>query len=537
MSTSSSDEKPQKPEPTKASSAGLAGIVKVVVNTFLEKKHFRQLHETLSDQWSGCHSLTAAVRLMEAHSVSISQKEKEHLAALPEDRMIDALVTKMPQQSREQFEHFFLQLSFIASTTTRLRTALEAGLVDAIEDALESAENVGVLPYIMQMAVAQAGEMVKTQRSKHASWLAEMDTRMKPLLDSQAKSMTTQKELVAKRKEVEAATTQGKDKSAATLICITSGNTKVLLSMSFVAWMETAKKMKEEAAIRKEYEEEITKAHKQLMEYKAAQLANVKKVLNRTSAESNITLISNVVNALKSEAKSIQTAREAKAEMSALDQQLKSFSETSAKNAKNVMARVSAGSDEGLRATAFNGWAQYFQNYKKDKEMNDAVRAAEMKVESFMKKQKDGAKSVLQRMQQASTSGLISSVFQAWSEAVDDAKQEQEMESALHAKSSKLTAFSNRNKGSAKNASHRKAQLEEQSMLILAFLSWVRIHKCERMIHFGKEKTNKRKQELTNVKGLFKKFATELEGSLQEGTPRVEKRQGRSARVEGQPSP
>eukprot|EP00971_Amphidinium_carterae_P031283 616059-Amphidinium_carterae.1 len=38
--------------------------------------------------------------------------------------MIDTLVMRMPQQSREQFDHFFLQLSLIASTTTRLRSSL-----------------------------------------------------------------------------------------------------------------------------------------------------------------------------------------------------------------------------------------------------------------------------------------------------------------------------------------------------------------------------------------------------------------------------
>merc|ERR1711874_642281 len=101
------------------------------------------------------HSLYGAVRLMEAHGVHISPEKEEMYANMPEDKMIDVLVMLMPQQSREQFEHFFLQLSLIASTTTRLRTALEAGLPDVVEEALDSAENVGVLPYLIKMAVAQ----------------------------------------------------------------------------------------------------------------------------------------------------------------------------------------------------------------------------------------------------------------------------------------------------------------------------------------------------------------------------------------------
>merc|ERR1719188_816243 len=141
--------------------SGLGGVIKLVVKTFLEQEHYRTLHRALSEEWSDTHSLSAAVRLMEAHGVKISPEEEQRLAQLPEERMIDALVARMPQQSREQFEHFFLQLSFIASTTTRLRQALEAGVPEVIEEALESAENVGVLPYFMKMAVAQAGNEVK----------------------------------------------------------------------------------------------------------------------------------------------------------------------------------------------------------------------------------------------------------------------------------------------------------------------------------------------------------------------------------------
>merc|ERR1719264_1783465 len=104
---------------------------------------------------------------MEAHGVKVSPEEERKLQELPEERMIDALVMKMPQQSREQFEHFFLQLSFIASTTTRLRTALEAGQPDSIEDALESAENVGVLGYLLKMTIFQAGQEVKAREEMH----------------------------------------------------------------------------------------------------------------------------------------------------------------------------------------------------------------------------------------------------------------------------------------------------------------------------------------------------------------------------------
>merc|ERR1719482_543116 len=182
--------------------AGLQGAVKLVVKTFLEQSHYQKLHDLLSEEWSHCHSLTAAVKLMEAHGVHLSPAEETKLQELPEDRMIDSLVMKMPEQSREQFEHFFLQLSLIASTTTRLRTALESGDDTAVEEVLDSAENVGILQFLLKMAVAQAGQEVKAHSQDHNDWLAVTTDRLAPLLQSQANAMISKKALEEAKREL-----------------------------------------------------------------------------------------------------------------------------------------------------------------------------------------------------------------------------------------------------------------------------------------------------------------------------------------------
>jgi len=513
-------------EPQKAATTSMAGIVKIVVDTFLEQRHFRQLHRTLSDEWSNSHSLTAAVRLMEAHGVRVTPDEEQRLAQLPEERMIDALVMRMPQQSREQFEHFFLQLSFIASTTARMRSGLEAGIPATIEEALESAENVGVLPYILKMAVAQAGMQVKDFASKHESFLEDSLARMSPLLQSQANSMSTQKALSQARSKVDAYQVEAREKSKAVLLGLASGNEKTLTGTAFVAWSDLVKRMRREAEIRKMYEEQINEANTKLMDFKAAQLANVKSVLQRSANESRATLIGTVVGAMKNEVAAVKRTREAQGQLSDVDAQMRQFAEASASNAKKVMGRMSAGSEEGLRAMAFQGWVQFIVEYKKDKEMNDALKAAEKRVSEFMQKQNEGAKSVLQRMQSASEGGLVSSMFQAWNEVVHEARKAAEMTATMNAKSSRLTAFTSRNKDNAQTASERNSTLQDEQLLICIMSLWIRDVKCERMRRYGKERNEKKKKDLMGVKGLFKNFASELETSLKEGTPRPDAKKG-----------
>merc|ERR1719271_1624458 len=97
---------------------------------------------------------------MEQHGVHLNEAEQERLSALSEPQMIESLVSKMPQQSKEQFQHFFLQLQLIVSTATRVRQALEAGRADLVEQAMDDADSTGIAQYILKMCIVQAGSEV-----------------------------------------------------------------------------------------------------------------------------------------------------------------------------------------------------------------------------------------------------------------------------------------------------------------------------------------------------------------------------------------
>merc|ERR1719198_1978002 len=117
--------------------------------------------------------MSAAMKLMEQHGVHISPEEEKRLYTLDEATMIESLVSKMPQQTKEQFEHFFLQLQLIVSTATRIRTALEEGTPGVIQEALNDAEQTGIMPYILKMSIVQAGAEVIALRSQHDTWIAD----------------------------------------------------------------------------------------------------------------------------------------------------------------------------------------------------------------------------------------------------------------------------------------------------------------------------------------------------------------------------
>merc|ERR1712032_350645 len=209
-------------------------------------------------------------------------------------------------------------------------------------------------------------------------------------------------------------------------------------------------------------------------------------------------------------------------EAAQLEEKLKSFSSAQAAKSKKVLSRMNAGTDAGLQHMMFTAWIQFHEDYKKDKDMEDAVKQSEARIREFMKSSNEGAKSVLSRMSSSSESGLMKTVFTSWVEVFLEQKKSNELQDILNGQNSKFKEFGSRNKTSAGSAGGRAACVAEFGCLIVSFNYWKREVKVEAMRRYAKEKNNKKKQQLVGVKGLFKNFATDLERDLKDGTPRVD---------------
>merc|ERR1719163_1960281 len=256
------------------SAKGLGSVVQFVVKQFLNATHYGTLHTTLSTRWETHQSLTAAVKLMKQYGVHISPEEEKRLYTLDEATMIENLVGRMPQQTKEQFEHFFLQLQLIVSTATRIRTALEEGTPGIIQEALNDADQTGIMPYILKMSIVQAGTEVIALRAQHETWTAETEARMSKLLRGQDDAMQAQKQLAAAQAQLGHFQGSQKDKAYKAMMGVAGKNDKALLDAMITNWKAVVDRIKKEAEIRLEYQERIEAAQKRLFDWKQSQSSN-----------------------------------------------------------------------------------------------------------------------------------------------------------------------------------------------------------------------------------------------------------------------
>merc|ERR1712224_932105 len=198
----------------------------------------------------------------------------------------------------------------------------------------------------------------------------------------------------------------------------------------------------------------------------------------------------------------------------AMEAKLASASAAQTENTKKVMARMSSGSDNALLSVVLTSWVHYIEDYKKNKDQEDAIKAQEKAMEEFMKQKKDGAKAVLDKMNAATDSGLVEHVMSTWCQNYKDEKEARKMEALMAENEARFGALNGRQKDNAKGVMSRVNEQMELNTLLKHFSAWATDTKLERIMKHYNSKMESKKHQLQSVQHLFKSFANQLDQGL-----------------------
>jgi len=476
----------------------------------------------------GNQSLTAAIKLMEQYGVVLSKQEQDDLLQMDEGMMIDRLVSRMPQQTKEQFEHFFLQLQLIVSTATRIRSGLEEGQPKVVEEALNDAEQTGIIPYILKMTLVQAGTEVSALTMQHENWQKDTEARMSQLLRGQDDAMQAQKQLAAAQAQLGHFQGSQKDKAYKAMMGVAGKNDRAMMDSVITNWRAVVDRIKKEAEIRVDYEERIEAAQKRLFDYKQSQKKNAKGVLLKQAAAGDGALVHEVFHYICLPVTERKADDEAAKKLAEIEAKLAAQGAKNKDNAKAVLMRNLASSDNQLCDVCIEGWKKYIEDYKKNKETEDAVKAAEKKMEEFMKNKSEGAKKLIDQMNSSTDSGLVEHVISTWVQYYKDEKKAEEMEALINGANNKFGAFSERNKHGAMTAGEKATYIKNYGLINHAVLLWKDVCATERLLRYYNNRVEHKKHQLQGLQTMFRNFATQLETGLKEGTPRTDALKDRS---------
>jgi len=496
---------------------GLQAAVRYLVSNFLNDKHLAKISSSLSNRWDRFQSLSAAMKLMEQHGVKLSPEEEKQLAALPESAMIEQLVTKMPQQSKEQFQHFFLQLQLIVSTATRVRVALEAGNAAEVAQAMDDADSTGIAQYMLKMAIVQAGSEVTNLNSQHTAWVKDAEAKLTRLVRGAEECAVAKKKLEKAHEELSAFQTEANEKVKKVLMTLAGGSGTALLHGCFSEWHKYVKNQKVEIEIFEEYRERIEAAEARLIDAKAEQLKGVRNMIEKKAAGFTANLIAEIFQLWLEDVNNKKFELENAEKIKALESRMQGAMDRQAENAKKVLARSGAAGEMGMRDICFHEWCNFHKEYLKNKEFEDQLKLQEARMQEFMKGKSEGAKSLLNKMSDGTDSGLLHEVLMEWYAVYKEEKEANEMAELMNGANDRFGSFGERNKKGAMSAMERAHQHQLTMLYLKFFNAWRLDYKIEKQIKEHGARIESKRQQLLGVQQMFRNFALQLESNINAG--------------------
>merc|ERR1719183_246952 len=259
------------------------------------------------------------------------------------------------------------------------------------------------------------------------------------------------------------------------------GQDKALVHAVFSSWLGYMEKVHAEQEIRGRFQAQIDNCTKKLLQYKEAQIANIRGVLMRGAMEDQDVLMHMVWKFWMDDVNEHKADGDTAAQLKAVQDRLNSFEAAQRENAGKFMTRMASGNDASLKNLCLEAWIKFHQDYAMDKEMEDKVKAAEHAFKAHMDAKKEEAKAVMDRMMAGTDHGLLSLIVQNWAQWLKEEKKQAELEFALNEAQDRFKSLNGRQKAGAHGVQNRVNEQINLNLMQRIMSYWVVETKANRI--------------------------------------------------------
>jgi len=487
------------------------------IQPFLDEWYYRILNSPVGKAWSRNKSMEILMNVFGMIGVDIPANDRERLLTCEDDEsLINAIIAAMPGELKKQFEQMALQLQTVLHEATRILTASEETGDEAVANLFDEAgsDRGGLTQQVLKASVVYAAKEVSQLRKIHTTWRKNTDQRIDRLLGCAEEAEHCQQQLLAAEAQLSEYKDSQKSKSKSVLMNMADGKESALKHAVFSSWLGYIEKMHAEKEIRKKFEDQIQMIEMKLIQYKEAQIANIRGVLMRGAMEETDVLMHFVWKTWVDEVKERKADGDTAEQLKAVQARLAAFEASQKESAGKFMTRMAAGSEDSLKNLCLEAWIKFHQDYAQDRELEEQIKKQELAFKAHMDAKKDEAKAVLDRMCAGTDHGLMALIMQNWISWWKDEKKQQELEFALSQSDAKFKSLNGRQRDGANKVQGRVNEQMNLNILQRVLNNWLVETKANRVEHHYNAKYESKRRQLKGVQNLFQSFAMQLEQSL-----------------------
>ncbi|CAK9067631.1 unnamed protein product [Durusdinium trenchii] len=496
---------------------GMKRASKYIADQMLESRHLKTLHQTLSIAWNRngqVQSLPAVIALMEQYGVELPPEEVDRISSMDQDQQIAALVNRMPQDSQEQFQQFFLQLQLLVSTAMRVRDGLEDGAVDKVETALDDADSTGVTQEILRMAIVQAGNEAAVQMREYEAWCLQTDEQMGRLIRGQEEAMAAKKKLATLLAGLQSDRDEHAERALKVCINFVNNDQDWTTNACFQGWSFWTKRAREEASITKSYEDRIGRLRSRQEGYRQSSLACLHSLFEKKAKMQEIELQAQVIKGWYHALQERKDNDSLSGQVDAMNSRLASIQGAQKETTKRVVDRMTNNVSMSLLAQAVEGWHGEVQESKKYSEMNKLILQAQRRIHDYLKDKNEASLKVLKMALGGCESNNITQAFACWKSHVLNTKQEAELEEIMKENKKLIQDYKEEHSQAATSAMNRAALFYDENLLLEVFENWRIDCAMEMTIARNEGRIDAKRQQLSSIRQMFRTFAQQMTTSI-----------------------
>jgi len=357
----------------------------------------------------------------------------------------------------------------------------------------------------------------------HEDWAKDMGSRLNRLSSLSEEAEKNRQELYRINADIAAFHGKQNEKAIKAVSGMNAQSNAVLLKTAFGGWSTWFVRLRGEQHIHEKFKAEIVEAKAKLKEIQGSSVSGVKRALMGNVEQSNKVLLGECVRRWAQDVKREKQDREARLKLATEAAHLETLRAGQKASAKRSMMRMAGEGDENLRSLCFTGWANVKLEEQKQKEFEEREAKLQQQLDKVKSRGTGGATGVIQRMSDASNTGLLQRVFSAWSDDTRTERRARNLEETIASQNAKFSNLNAKQKGNAKHAAQSAIELEEHNTMMNIFMNWRMEVEVSRVIMHYSGKMQGKQQQLEQVQSMFKDFASALDQGLS-NTPRTEKR-------------
>mmetsp|Transcript_61099 Transcript_61099/g.177120 ORF Transcript_61099/g.177120 Transcript_61099/m.177120 type:complete len:603 (+) Transcript_61099:76-1884(+) len=481
---------------------------------FLDEKHYKTLHQTLSRKWDHLQSLSAAVKLMQKFGVELSLKEREALAKKDPPAQIEQLVSMLPRQSGAEFEFFFAQLQSLVSSATRMRNALEVGDWEDVAQALEDAEKSGTMKYLTQVSAVQFGSKATSMKAHLDDWRKKADKEMARLLRITRGATNIKKEISCRKADLAHRREEVNVNSFRVTLAFAMRLEQLICGTVFNAWASHTRDAQAERRARSEYDANLDGINQKILEWKMRHSERARHVLGQQWMHEQALLRAEtfamwrgvVEEAIESQRIALQRADG--------QQILESASSSQRERRLAMMKRFAGLVDQDLLQLGFAAFAISLREARAVLESAKVAGASQTKRQRCAKFQRQTTARMMGYVATSSDLIVLREVFGEWCAALARERSEGLLFDTLSSKQFALHSLESKAKASAASALSRAGGYIEEMLLLRVMNAFRMYAQMEIAIRMHQSKVDRKRHQLQGVQNMFRDFAKTLEAGV-----------------------